>query len=150
MFDGLLGILKGRAMYGAVCSLEDYERWKAGETVYLAKEKCFATFSMKFISREDEKNVTFDNRLSLEEARYAYTRNEYEKVKSGAEPFDNLADEERREFYFDHVLGKYNPIMFYDWVNNANSADILEYDAVGIDKKYVVFTLNGIEKEEQE
>lgn len=122
-----------------VCKEEDFKKWSNGETVYLDNAECFATYNMEPVSIEEEESVKekYNEGLPLEKARYAYARAKYTETYPGTVPFDELSDEEKKEYYLDEVLKPYRPVMFYEWLDTGNIADRVEMNGT----TYVLFSL---------
>lgn len=122
-----------------VCRYKDFSAWRDGKLVYLAAENCFAGIQIVPVTKEEEDAVELE-RMPIEKARYILTRDYYNSGNYGDVPFEHMSEEEVREFYLDHVLAKYRPVMFYEWLDAGNVADIVDFIFAEQLRKYVLFT----------
>ena len=136
---GIEGIAEKLVEDRKVCRYEDFCAWKDGKVVYLASENCFASFQIVPVTKGEEEEIE-PERMPIEKARYILTRDYYNSGDYGDVPFEHMSEEEVREFYLDHVLSRYRPVMFHEWIDAGNVADIVDFTFAGQLRKYVLFT----------
>ena len=139
MFNGIEALSPKMSVERNVCHAEDFYAWRDGQVIYLANENCFASYAIVPVSKEEEEDTDYE-KLPIEKARYLFTRNFYNEVNDTDVSFESMSEEEVREFYIDHVLAKYCPVMFHEWLDAGNVCDIVDYTFAGEDRKYALFT----------